>query len=92
MYKYSVGNLPAAISDLFVNNESIHNYNTRQKVNLRQQVANREYMYRNFSFVGVYVWNHIQSQTTINIMTSYNSFKFTIKEYLFRNNLNFRII
>ena len=91
MFKFSAGSLPIAISDLFINNESIHTHNTRQKPNLRQQVANREYMYRNFSFIGVYVWNHITSRTSINVETSYNSFKYIIKEHLFTNNITFRI-
>ena len=83
MYKYYTGNIPTAMSDLFTINASIHDHNTRQKTNLRQPIANREYMYRNFSFVGVYVWIHITSTHCFNIVSSYTSFKYYFKEYLF---------
>ena len=92
MFKHSIGTLPIVIHELFTDNQSFHSYNTRYKSNLRQQVANREYMYRNFSFVGVYVWNHIKAKTTINTDVSYNSFKLCLKEYLFTNDINFRVV
>ena len=78
MFKISIDSAPTAIKDFFISNDTLHCYNTRQKYNLRQRVAKREYMYKNFSFIGVYVWNHIQSKTTINTLTSYNTFKYTL--------------
>ena len=36
-------------------------------------MSNRGYMYRNFSFIGVYIWNDIQDHISIN--TSYSKFK-----------------
>ena len=47
--------LPTAMQLLFTNNDTVHEHNTRQKTCLRQPVVNREYMYRNFSFIGVYM-------------------------------------
>ena len=92
MYKYSIGTLPPVIQNLFTVNESMHHYNTRQKKNLRQHVANREYMYRNFSYVGVYVWNYIKSKSNIDVHLSYHTFKRKLKEHLLYNdNLNFRL-
>ena len=67
MYKYSHGNLPDVIQNLFRANNTIHDHNTRQRLNLRQPVASREYMYKNFSFHGVYVWNYIIYKTAMNI-------------------------
>ena len=58
----------------------------------RQPVVNREYMYRNFSFIGVYVWNHILSKTTIITMNSYNPFKYSLKQYLLDNIINIIIL
>ena len=80
MYKYSHGNLPDVIQNLFQANNKIHGHNMRQRLNLRQPVASREYMYTNFSFHDVYVWNYIISKTTININSSYNSFKYSLKK------------
>ena len=57
MFKYYNGNIPTPVSDLVTINAPIHTHNTRQE----KTIANREYMYRNFNFVGVYVWNHITS-------------------------------
>ena len=86
MYKYSIRTLPRVIQHLFTVNESMHHYNTRQKKNLRQHVANREYMYRNFS----YVWNYIKS-SNLDVHFSYHTFKRKLKEHLLYNdNLNFR--
>ena len=50
MHKYSNNKLPLAVSELFLTNDSVHNYNTRNKANLRHPISNREYMYKNFSF------------------------------------------
>ena len=80
MYEYSHGMLPTAIQLLFTHNDTVHEHNTRQTICLGQPVANREYMYINFSCIGVYIWN--LSKTTINIMNSYYSFKYSLKQYL----------
>ena len=32
------------------------------------KMNNREYMYKNFSFIGVYIWNDIQDHIPINTM------------------------
>ena len=73
-------------------NDSIHDYNTRQKSKLWQPVAKREYMYRNFSFIGVYVWNHITSKANINIATTYQTFNYSLKQYLLQNEVTLRVI
>ena len=85
MYKYSYGMLPTVIQLLFTNNDTVHEHNTMQKICLRQPTANREYMYRNFGLIGVYIWNHLISKTTINTMNTYNSFKYSLKQYLLDN-------
>ena len=68
---------------------SFHSHNTRNKNKLRSKMSNREYMYKNFSFIGVYIWNDIQDHIPIN--TSYSKFKSNTKNYFQYNNINYRI-
>ena len=53
-------------------------------------MSNREYMYKNFSFIGVYIWNDIQDHIPINT-SSYSKFKSNTKNYFQYNNINYRI-
>ena len=61
MFKYSIHVLPNSIEDLFtgIYNISINCYNTRNKSKLRQPRGKYEYMYRNFNYRGVYIWNKL---------------------------------
>ncbi len=92
MFKYANNFVPISINDLFIKNEHVHEHNTRQRSNLRQPVGKQEYMYRNFSFMGVYIWNHIINKTNINIHSPYHTFKYTLKKHLLHNEMTFRII
>ena len=89
MFKYSRNTLPEVISELFITNDTFHSHNTRNKNKLRSKMSNREYMYKNFSFIGVYIWNDIQDHIPIN--TSYSKFKSNTKNYFQYNNINYRI-
>ena len=53
MFKYSRNTLPEVIHELFITNDTFHSRNTRNKNKLRSKMSNREYMYKNFSFIGV---------------------------------------
>ena len=77
MFKYD-NTLPESISELFVLYTAIHTYNTRNK-HLRPKQSNRVYMYTNFSFIGVHIWNDIQKH--INVSVSYNAFKHLTRTY-----------
>ena len=88
MFKYDNNTLPELISELFVPNTVIRTYNTRNIHNLRPKQSNRVYiyMYTNFSFIGVYIWNDIQKH--INVSVSYCAFKvkqLTRTYYLYNN-------
>ena len=89
MLKYSIHVLPNSIEDLFTSNISINSYNTRNKSKLRQPRSKYEYMYRSFSYRGVYIWNKLQDH--INIYSSYSTFSTTLKTFLLSNDLNYRI-
>ena len=89
MFKYSINILPDVISELFITNDTFHSHNTRSKNKLRPKMSNREYMYKNFSFIGVYIWNNIQDHIPIN--TSYAAFKSNTKKYFQYNNIIYRV-
>ena len=86
MFKYSQNTLPEVIHELFITNDTFHSHNTRNKNKLRSKLSSREYiMYKNFSFIGVYIWNDIQDHILIN--TPYSKFKSNTKNYFQYNNI-----
>ena len=89
MFYNSRNTLPEVIRQLFNTNDTFHSHNTRNKNKLRSKMSNREYMYKNFSFIGVYIWNDIQDHIPIN--TSYSKFKSNTKKYYQYNNIYYRI-
>lgn len=91
MHRYSNNNLPSEIMNLFTRNEHVHSYNTRRKTDLRHPVGKHEYMYNTFTFMAVYIWNHIKNDSTISISVPYVTFKTTLKSYLFTKEFNFRL-
>ena len=90
MFKYNNNTLPESISELFVPYTAIHTYNTRNKHNLRPKQSNRAYMYKNYSFIGVHIWNDIQKH--INVSVSYSAFKQLTRTYYLYNNPKYLII
>ena len=87
MFKYEYGQLPDALNMFFVNNRSVHNYNTRNKDKLRPAIAKHVYKDRDFRLVGVHVWNYICDN--INIDTPFASFKSILKKKLYLKNVCF---
>ena len=55
MFKYSRNTLPEVIRKLFITDDTFYFHNTRNKIQLRSKMSNLEYMYKNFSFIGVYI-------------------------------------
>ena len=85
MFKYANNTLPEGISGLFIYNTAYHSCNTRNKQNLRPKVSKRAYIiYKNFSFIGVQIWNNVQ--THINVSMSFSSFKKSTRTYYLYNN------
>ena len=87
MFKYANNTLPEAISELFISNTAYHSYDTRNNQNLRPKVSKRAYMYKNFSFIVVQIWNDIQKH--INISMSISSFKKSTRTYYLFNNIKY---
>ena len=90
MFKYNNNTLPKTISDLYVPYTAIHTYNRRNKHNLRPKQSNRAYMYKNFSLIGVHIWNDIQKHT--NVSVSYSAFKQLTQTYYLYNIPKYLII
>ena len=91
MYKYHHNTLPDVIIDLFTEHKTKHHHNTRHKHNFRHPLGKQEYMYRNFSFKGIYVWNYITSATNINLNAQCSTFKYIFKEHLLHNEVILRV-
>ena len=66
MFKYHKGMVPKSVCELFTLNSSIHSYNTRNKDKIRSAYGKHKFMYRNFRFVSVHVWNYLASNIIIN--------------------------
>ena len=73
MFKYNNGNIPKTLSELFTLNSSNHSYNTHNKDKIRAAYGKHKFMYRNFRFTSVYIWNYLASN--ININTSFSDFR-----------------
>ena len=86
MFKYTHGNVPVSVSQLFRTNNEYHNYNTRNCAHIHVPVGTTEASYRTFGYRGIYIWNHISQKIDIN--TSYPCFKNLVKIYIQNNNLD----
>ena len=86
MFKYTRGNVPVPVSQLFRTNNEYHNYNTRTCAHIHVPVGTTEASYRAFGYRGIHIWNHISQKNNINI--SYPCFKSLVKIYIQNNNLD----
>ena len=86
MFKYSHGDVPVSVSQLFRTNNEYHNYNTRNCARIHAPVGTTEASYRTFGYRGIHIWNHISQK--INTNTSYPCFKKIVKIYIQNNNLD----
>ena len=89
MFKFT-NNLPhIAISELFILNNAVYKYNTRNRTKSRQNFGIHEDMYSSFKFSAVYIWNALLD--LINTHSSYHAFKKTLKLFLLNNTLYYRL-
>ena len=86
MFKYHKGMVPKSVCELFTLNSSIHSYNTGNKDKIRSAYGKHKFMYRNFRFVSVHVWNYLASNIIIN--TSLADFKKKSKIFIMSNKFN----
>ena len=86
MLKYNNGNIPKALSELFTLNSSNHSYDTRNKDKIHSPYGKHKFMYRNFRFTSVHIWNYLASN--INFNTSFSDFKNKSKIFIMSEDLN----
>ena len=78
MYKYCNGLLPDVMNRLYVKNNVIHSYYTRENNPLRIPRGTV-----NFTNISARVWNVLD--TNINVYVPYHAFKHKLKIYLLKN-------
>ena len=57
MFKYSHGDVPVSVSQLFRTHNEYHNYNTRNCARIHAPVGTTEASYRTFGYRGIHIWN-----------------------------------
>ena len=67
MLKNNLAYIPKAVESLFTTNSDIHKYNTRNRDKMRSAYGKHEFMYSNFRFVGIHIWNYILDHLDINV-------------------------
>ena len=88
MYKYHHSQLPAIFDNMFITNENIYTYSTRQRI-MYQVPRCRLESKRNslcfIAFIGVRYFNTILSPSNLDILYSRSIcvYKRTLKEYIF---------
>ena len=80
MFKYSLINLPSPIRTMFIRNNEIHNYNTRNKTTLHVPIGTTETTYATFRFHGIYIWNLISERIPTDV--SYSCFKHILNRHI----------
>ena len=85
MFKNHFECVPSVIKYLFTTNSSAHSYNTRNKHKLRAAYGKHNFMYSNFRFVGIKIWNYITDHLDINITLP--KFKKMLKIFIQTNDI-----
>ena len=65
MYTYNIDIIPDIINYCYVTNSNVHNYNTRNGNKISSAFSRHKYMYRNFRFISVHIWNLVFSLSTL---------------------------
>ena len=90
MFKNNLGYIPKAVKSLFTTNSDIHKYNTRNRDKMRSAYGKHEFMYSNFRFVGIHIWNYILDHLDINVTLP--KFKKTFKTHILADNFTYHIL
>ena len=89
MFKYSSNNLSSPIRTMFIRNNEIHNYNTRNRTTLHVPIGTTETTYATFRFHGIYIWNLISERIPTDV--SYSCFKHILNIHIQTHELNYRL-
>ena len=80
--------LPKVITNLFVRNEEVHQYNTRRKACLCVPNAKLNCLCQSFRIKGVHWWNFFLEK--VDSKCSLPSFKRKIKEYILTHDIQIK--
>ena len=80
MFKVKDLAAPTVLRELFAENKSLHDYNTRQCENFHVPQANWNYLRRSISFKGLFLWNHEIQYVTFD--RSFLSFKYALRKHV----------
>ena len=80
MYKLDKKELPAVFDDIFIKNDKIHNYNTRQRESYHLPLMRTKLAQNTFVFNGPKYWNSIENE--IKQATSLHTFRLKLKQCL----------
>ena len=83
MYKYHHGILPSVFSDLYVRNNSVHEYETRQQNLLHVPLIFTKPLSKSVRISGVTLYNHFSNLLCLRV--SYVTYKGTLKRYIIDN-------
>ena len=91
MFKNLFECVASVIKYLFATNSSAHSYNTRNKHKLRAVYGKHNFMYSNFRFVGINIWNYITSTNHLDINITLPKFKKMLKIFIQTNDIKLRL-
>ena len=74
---------------MFIRNNEIHNYNTRNRTALHVPIGRTETTYATFRSHGIYIWNLISERIPTDV--SYSCFKRILNILIQTNELNYRL-
>ena len=80
MFKVKDLSAPAVLRDLFRENKSVHDYDTRQRGNFHVPQANRNYLRQSISCKGDSIWNRVIQYVTFDC--SFLSFKYALRKHV----------
>ena len=85
MYKYHHSQLPAIFDNMFITNENIYTYSTRQRIMYQVPRCRLESKRNSLCFIGVRYFNTILSPSNLDIVYSRSIcvYKMTLKESIF---------
>ncbi len=89
MYKCFLQDVPIVIKSMFLLNQDIHNYNTRNNRLLHTPVARTELLYRTFMYRGVHIWNDILTHLHVDNV-SFPVFKKRLYQHVRNSNMPLR--
>ena len=87
MYKYNSGLLPKKIYIMLKLSQDVHNYNTRQSIQIHISVAILEIRLRSVRIKGAIIWNYFNTRLNF---TSYSimNYKCIFMQFILHNDVN----